>query len=38
MTSFRVLVLHEEVGTIVPRLESLNASRLPQGDVTVWVE
>jgi acrylyl-CoA reductase (NADPH) len=38
MTSFRALVLHEEAGRIVPRLESLDDSRLPQGDVTVRVE
>src|SRR3954447_21742177 len=38
MTSFRALVLHEEDGKIVPRLESLDDSRLPQGDVTVRVD
>ena len=38
MTSFRALVLHEEDGKVVPRLESLDDSRLPPGDVTVRVE
>jgi acrylyl-CoA reductase (NADPH) len=38
MTSFRALVLHEEAGKVVPRLESLDETRLPQGDVTVRVE
>src|SRR5690242_1652863 len=38
MTEFRALVLHEEAGKIVPRLESLDESRLPQGDVMVRVE
>src|SRR3954451_16957945 len=37
MSDFRALVLHEEAGRIVPRLESLDESRLPQGDVTVRV-
>ncbi|MGE0258812.1 MAG: MDR family oxidoreductase [Alphaproteobacteria bacterium] len=38
MTEFCALVLHEEAGKVVPRLESLDDSRLPQGDVTVRVE
>jgi acrylyl-CoA reductase (NADPH) len=38
MSTFRALVLHEENGRVVPRLESLDGSRLPQGDVTVRVE
>ena len=38
MSSFRALVLHEEGGKIVPRLESLDESRLPEGEVTVAVE
>jgi acrylyl-CoA reductase (NADPH) len=38
MSSFRALVLHEEGGKIVPRLESLDESRLPAGEVTVAVE
>jgi acrylyl-CoA reductase (NADPH) len=31
-------VLHEEGGKVVPRLETLDESRLPPGDVTVAVE
>ena len=38
MTVFRALVLHEEGGKVVPRLESLDEARLPSGDVTVGVE
>jgi acrylyl-CoA reductase (NADPH) len=38
MTTFRALVLHEEGGKVVPRLESIDESRLPEGDVTVRVE
>ena len=38
MTSFRALVLHEEGGKIVPRLEILDESRLSAGEVTVAVE
>ena len=38
MTSFRALVLHEEGGKVVPRLETLDESRLPAGEVTVAVE
>src|SRR5260221_12657256 len=38
MTSFRALVLHEESGKVVPRLETLDDSRLPEGEVTVRVE
>src|SRR4051812_27456764 len=38
MSTFRALVLHEENGRIVPRLESLDDARLPPGDVTVRVE
>src|SRR3954463_6727244 len=38
MTSFRALVLYEEGGKVVSRLESLDDSRLPPGDVTVRVE
>lgn len=38
MSSFRALVLHEEGGKVVPRLETLDESRLPPGDVTVAVE
>jgi acrylyl-CoA reductase (NADPH) len=38
VSSFRALVLHEEGGKVVPRLETLDESRLPPGDVTVAVE
>lgn len=38
MSSFRALVLHEEGGRIVPRLESIDETRLPPGEVTVRVE
>src|SRR5215475_3468909 len=38
MTTFRALVLHEEGGKVVPRIEALDETRLPQGDVTVAVE
>src|SRR5579862_8017422 len=38
MSSFRALVLHEEGGKIVPRLESVDDARLPDGEVTVAVE
>ena len=38
MSTFRALVLHEEGGKVVPRLESLDESRLPPGEVTVRVE
>ena len=35
---FRALVLYEEGGKVVPRIEELDDSRLPPGDVTVRVE
>src|SRR5215472_15725780 len=38
MAEFRALALHEEGGKVVPRLETLDKSRLPQGEVTVAVE
>jgi acrylyl-CoA reductase (NADPH) len=38
MSIFRALVLHEEGGKVVARLESVDESRLPKGDVTVAVE
>ena len=38
MTNFRALVLHEEGGKVVPRLENLDEERLPAGEVTVRVE
>lgn len=37
MASFRALVLHEEAGKIVPRLEAVDEARLPDGEVTVRV-
>jgi acrylyl-CoA reductase (NADPH) len=38
VTEFRALVLHEEGGRVVPRLETVDEARLPSGDVTVAVE
>ena len=38
MGNFRALVLHEEGGKVVPRLESVDEDRLPSGEVTVAVE
>jgi acrylyl-CoA reductase (NADPH) len=38
MANFRALVLHEEGGRIVPRLETIDEARLPPGEVTVRVE
>ena len=38
MSNFRALVLHEEGGKVVPRLETVDESRLPPGEVTVAVE
>src|SRR5207253_2539297 len=38
MAEFRALVLHEEGGKVVPRLESVDEARLPPGEVTVAVE
>jgi acrylyl-CoA reductase (NADPH) len=38
MASFRALMLHEEGGKVVPRLEDIDDSRLPEGEVTVAVE
>ena len=38
MTTFRALVLHDEAGKVVPRLESVDEARLPPGEVTVAVE
>ena len=38
MTTFRALVLHEEGGKVVPRIESVDEERLPLGEVTVAVE
>src|SRR5436309_13200421 len=38
MTTFRALVLHEEGGKVVPRIEAVDEDRLPPGEVTVAVE
>ena len=38
MATFRALVLHEEGGKVVPRVESVDEDRLPAGEVTVAVE
>src|SRR6516165_2677341 len=38
MPAFRALVLHEEGGKIVPRIEAVDEARLPPGEVTVAVE
>jgi acrylyl-CoA reductase (NADPH) len=38
MATFRALVLHEEAGKVVPRIEAVDEQRLPPGDVTVAVE
>jgi acrylyl-CoA reductase (NADPH) len=38
MAGFRALVLHEEGGKVVPRLETVDESRLPPGEVTIAVE
>jgi acrylyl-CoA reductase (NADPH) len=38
MATFRALVLHEEGGKVVPRIEAIDETRLPPGEVTVRVE
>src|SRR5437868_13590377 len=38
MSDFTALVLHEADGKVAPRIERLDASALPAGDVTVAVE
>ena len=38
MTTFRALVLHEDGGKVVPRIEAVDEERLPPGEVTVAVE
>jgi acrylyl-CoA reductase (NADPH) len=38
MATFRALVLHEDGGKTVPRLEAVDEMRLPPGEVTVAVE
>jgi acrylyl-CoA reductase (NADPH) len=38
MATFRALMLHEDGGKIVPRIEAVDEIRLPPGEVTVAVE
>jgi acrylyl-CoA reductase (NADPH) len=38
MATFRALVLHEDGGKIVPRIEAVDEALLPPGEVTVAVE
>src|SRR6202045_349132 len=38
MATFPALVLHEEGGKVVPRIEAVDEDRLPPGEVTVAVE
>src|SRR5580704_9859087 len=38
MSTFRALMLHEEGGKVVSRLETVDESRLPPGEVTIAVE
>jgi acrylyl-CoA reductase (NADPH) len=38
MAAFRALVLHEEGGKVVPRIETVDEGLLPAGEVTVAVE
>jgi acrylyl-CoA reductase (NADPH) len=38
MAAFRALVLHEEDGKVVPRIEAVDEALLPAGEVTVAVE
>jgi acrylyl-CoA reductase (NADPH) len=38
MAAFRALVLHEEGGKVVPRIEAVDEALLPSGEVTVAVE
>ena len=38
MAMFRALVLHEEGGKVVPRIEMVDEALLPAGGVTVAVE
>ena len=38
MATFRALMLHEDGGKVVPRLEAVDETRLPPGEVTVAVE
>jgi acrylyl-CoA reductase (NADPH) len=36
--TFRALVLHEDEGKVVPRIEAVDEARLPPGEVIVAVE
>ncbi|HEV2097956.1 MAG TPA: MDR family oxidoreductase [Stellaceae bacterium] len=38
MATFRALMLHQEGGKVVPRIEAVDDTRLPPGEVTVAVE
>src|SRR6516165_6321199 len=38
MAAFRALVLHQEGGKVVPRIETVDEALLPPGEVTVAVE
>ena len=38
MATFRALVLHEEGGKVVPRIEEVDEAALPSGEVTIAVE
>ena len=38
MATFRALVLHEEGGKVVPRIEAVDEADLPAGEVTVRIE
>lgn len=38
MATFQALMLHQEGGKVVPRIEALDDARLPPGEVTVAVE
>jgi acrylyl-CoA reductase (NADPH) len=38
MATFRALVLHEEGGKVIPRIEAIDEALLPRGEVTVAVE
>jgi len=35
MAAFRALVLHQEGGKVVPRIETVDEALLPPGEVTV---
>src|SRR6266550_8432953 len=38
MNTFRALVLHDEDGRVVPRIETVDEALLPPGEVTVRIE